>query len=150
MTLEERVELDMKNAMKAREKDKLNVLRMLKSSLRSAAIEKGGQGATLDDDEAVAVIRKQVKQREDSIAGYEKGGRQELAEKERAEIEILQEYLPEPLSHAELEAEVKKAIAETGADSPKDMGQVMNLLRERVGDRADGKTLSQETRRQLA
>jgi hypothetical protein len=150
MTLEEQVDADLRTAMKARDKDKLSVLRMLKSALRSAAIDKGGQGASLDDDEAVTVIRKQVKQREDSITGYEKGGREDLADKEKAELAMLKVYLPEPLSPEQLEGEVKKAIEETGASGPKDMGQVMKLLQERVGDRADGKTLSQEVRRHLA
>ncbi len=150
MTIEQQVEADLKTAMKERDKDRVATLRMLKSALRNAAIEKGGQDATLDDAEAITVIRKQMKQREDSVAGYEQGGRPEMAEKENMEIALLQKYLPQPLTPDELEAEVRKAIEETGAETQKDMGAVMKLLQERIGDRADGKSLSTEVRKQLS
>src|SRR5690348_17232068 len=101
MTLQEGLDSDLKDAMRARDADKLGVLRMLKSALKNAAIEKGGAAATLEDAEATQVVRKQVKQRQDSIESFEKGGRPELAEKERAEIAILQQYLPAAMSGEE-------------------------------------------------
>ena len=101
--------------MKARAVDKLSVLRLLKAAIKNAAIEKGGQSGVLDDIEATAVIRKQVKQRQDSIESFEKGGRSELADKERAEITLLQTYLPQSLPPDELARLINDAIAETGA-----------------------------------
>ena len=98
MTISEQIDHDLKEAMKARQADKLSVLRMLKAAVKNAAIEKGGQAGVLDDVEATAIIRKQVKQRQDSIESFEKGGRAELADKERAEIGILQTYLPQMLA----------------------------------------------------
>ncbi|MEM7697847.1 MAG: GatB/YqeY domain-containing protein [Verrucomicrobiota bacterium] len=134
---------DMKSAMRAKDSLALNTLRMLKSSIKNAAIEKGGADAELDDSEVSAVIRKEVKKRQDSIEQYEKAGRSELVEQEETELKLLQSYLPQPLAAAELEALVKEAIAEVGATSRKEMGQVMKLLQERVAGRADGKALSQ-------
>ena len=98
MILSEQVDHDIKEAMKAKQADRLGVLRLLKAAIKNAAIEKGGQAGVLDDTEATAVIRKQVKQRQDSIEGFEKGNRPELAAKERAEIEVLNTYLPQALS----------------------------------------------------
>ena len=98
MTISEQIDHDLKDAMKARAADKLSVLRLLKAAIKNAAIEKGGQAGVLDDAEATAVIRKQVKQRQDSIDSFEKGGRPELAAKERAEIDMLKTYLPQALA----------------------------------------------------
>ena len=114
MTISEQVDHDIKEAMKARQADRLGVLRLLKAAIKNASIEKGGQSATLDDTEATAVIRKQVKQRQDSIESFEKGGRPELADKERAEISFLQAYLPQSLPPDELARLINDAIAETG------------------------------------
>lgn len=149
MTFQETIDRDLKEAMKARLADKLGVLRMLKSALKNAAIEKGGAQASLDDAEAMAVIRKQVKQRHDSVEGFEKGGRPELAEKERAEIEILNAYLPLPVSAAELSEIVKQAVSEAGATSKAQMGAVMKIAAAKAAGRADGKTLSQEVQKHL-
>jgi len=149
MTLEERIDADLKDAMRAREPLKLGVLRMLKSALKNAAIEKGGASARLDDAEATQVLRKQVKQRQDSIESFEKGGRPELAEKEKAEIAVLEEYLPAGLSAEDLSRLVRETIAEVGATSKAQMGAVMKALGPKVAGRADGKTLSQEVQRQL-
>jgi len=149
MTFQETIDCDLKEAMKARLADKLGVLRMLKSALKNAAIEKGGAQASLDDAEAMAVIRKQVKQRHDSVEGFEKGGRPELAEKERAEIEILNAYLPLPVSAAELSEIVKQAVSEAGATSKAQMGAVMKIAAAKAAGRADGKTLSQEVQKHL-
>ncbi len=127
----------------------LAALRALKSALKNAAIEKGGAEAELTEAESVAVIRKQVKQRLDSIEQYQQAGRSELAAKEQAEIEILERYLPAPLSGTEIAAMVDDAVAETAASSKADMGKVMKILQERAAGRADGKTLSQAVMRRL-
>jgi len=147
MTLPERIDADLKDAMRAKEAGKLSVLRGLKSALKYAAIEKAN--AALDDAAAVQVIRKQVKQRQDSIESFEKGGRPELAAKEKEELEILNAYLPKGLSVEELSALVRETIAEVGATSKAQMGAVMKALQAKVAGRADGKTLSAEVQRQL-
>ena len=150
MSISEQVDQDIKEAMKAKAADRLSVLRMLKAAIKNAAIEKGGQTGVLDDTEATAVIRKQVKQRQDSVESFEKGGRAELADKERTEITLLQTYLPQALSPEELGRMVDEAIAETGATGKAQMGAVMKALAPKVAGRADGKTLSQEVQRRLA
>jgi uncharacterized protein YqeY len=150
MTLQARIDSDIKDAMRAKDAALLGVLRMLKSAVLNAAIEKGGAGTLLDDSEASAVIRKQIKQRQDSIEGFEKGGRTELADKERAEILLLEKYLPSGLSAAEIEQLVKAAIAEAGATSRQQMGAVMKLVTAAAAGRADGRALSQEVQRQLS
>jgi uncharacterized protein YqeY len=150
MTFQEQIDHDLKEAMKARLADKLAVLRMLKSALKNAAIEKGGAAAVLDDAEAIAVVRKQVKQRQDSVEGFEKGGRPELAAKEKAEIDVLNAYLPQQLSAEDLTALVKAAIAESGATSKAQMGAVMKIAQAKAAGRADGRALSQEVQKLLA
>ena len=149
MTIPEQIDHDLKEAMKAREADKLSVLRLLKSALKNAAIEKGGQAGVLDDAEATAVIRKQVKQRQDSVESFEKGGRPELAAKEKTEIELLNTYLPQALSPDELSRLIDEAVAETGATGKAQMGAVMKALQPKVAGRADGRTLSQEVQKRL-
>ena len=149
MTIEQRIDSDLKDAMRAKEAQKLGVLRMLKSALKNAAIEKGGASATLEDAEAMQVIRKQVKQRQDSIESFEQGGRPELAAKEKEELTLLSAYLPQAMGADELAAAVREAIAETGATSRAQMGAVMKVLQAKLAGRADGKTLSQEVQRQL-
>ncbi len=150
MTLTDRIDHDLREAMKAREATRLAVLRMLKAAIKNAAIEKGGASATLEDAEAEAIIRKQVKQRHDSIEGFEKGHRPELASKEKAELEILSAYLPKQLTGSEVRALVSDAIAETGATSKAQMGAVMKAAQAKAAGRADGRALSQEVQRQLA
>ena len=149
MTLQERVDSDLKEAMRAKDATKLGVLRMLKSALKYAAIAKSGAEAELSDAEAVQVIRKQAKQRQDSIESFEKGGRAELADKEKQELAILNTYLPQGMSPDELAKVVRETIAELGATSKAQMGAVMKALQAKVGGRADGKTLSSEVARQL-
>ena len=149
MTLSERIDSDLKDAMRAKDAAKLGVLRMLKSALKNVAIEKGGAAATLDDAEATLVIRKQVKQRQDSIEQFEKGGRPELAAKEKEELTFLNSYLPQAMNSDELATAVREAIAEAGATSRAQMGAVMKVLQTKLAGRADGKTLSQEVQRQL-
>ncbi len=150
MPLSQQIDADLKDAMRARDAAKLGVLRMLKSALKYAAIEKSGAEGVLDDAEATQVVRKQVKQRQDSIESFEKGGRAELAEKEKSELAILHAYLPAAMSAAELAELVRQTIAEIGATSKAQMGAVMKALAPKVAGRADGKTLSQEVQRQLA
>ncbi len=149
MSLQQQIDHDLKEAMKARAAEKLSVLRMLKAAIKNAALEKGGAGASLDDAETTAVIRKQVKQRHDSIESFEKGGRPELAAKEKVELEILQTYLPQALSAEELAQLVREAIAEAGASSKAQMGAVMKIANAKAEGRADGRSLSAEVSRQL-
>ena len=149
MTLQQRVDSDLKEAMRAKDATKLNVLRMLKSALKYAAIAKSDAEAELSDAEAVQVIRKQAKQRQDSIESFEKGGRAELAEKEKEELAILNTYLPQGMTCDELAKVVRETIAELGATSKAQMGAVMKALQAKVGGRADGKTLSSEVQKQL-
>jgi uncharacterized protein YqeY len=149
MTFQARIDQDIKAAMMAREAAKLGVLRMLKTSLMNAAIEKGGAGSSLEDSEALAIVRKEVKKRQDSVEAFDKGGRPEMAASEKAEIDILNSYLPQQLSPAEVEALVKAAIAEAGATSKKDMGAVMKLVNAKSAGRVDGRTLSGEVQKQL-
>jgi len=122
---------------------------MLKSALKYTAIEKSGAQAELSDAEAAQVIRKQAKQRQDSIESFEKGGRADLAAKEKKELSILNAYLPQAMSADELSKVVRETIAEIGATSKAQMGAVMKALQAKVASRADGKTLSQEVARQL-
>jgi uncharacterized protein YqeY len=149
MTLTQRIDSDIKDAMRSKDANRLGVLRMLKSALKYAAIEKSGAEGELDDAESTQVIRKQVKQRQDSIESFEKGGRAELAEKEKSEIAILNQYLPAAMSPEELSRLVRETIAEVGASSKAQMGAVMKALGPKIAGRADGKTLSQEVQRQL-
>lgn len=141
---------DMKTAMRERNKAALNVIRALKTAITNTAIEKSGAGSELDDSEVISIIRKQIKQRQDSIEQFEKAGRAELAETEKAEITVLEAYLPAALSQEEIETAVAEAIAETGAESRKDIGNVMKVLQEKTGGRADGKTLSQAVMKHLS
>lgn len=143
-TIAQRLADAMKEAMKARNAAALNVLRALKSAIKYAAIEKHGAEGNLDDTEAVAVVRKQIKQRQDSIESYAKAGRPELVANERAEIAVLEGFLPAGMSTAEITALVEACVSEVGATSKKEMGQVMKLVQERAAGRADGKALSAE------
>lgn len=150
MTLQAQVDNDIKDAMRAKNMPKLNTLRMLKTAMKNAAIEKGGADAVLDDVESSAIIRKQIKQRQDSIEGFEKGGRPELAANEKAEIDVLSTYLPQQLSADEVAALVKEAIAEAGATSKQQMGAVMKIVTAKAAGRADGRALSSEVQKQLS
>jgi uncharacterized protein YqeY len=149
VNLSERVDSDLKTAMREKNATKLGVLRMLKAAIMNAAIEKSGAQSQLSDAEATQVIRKQVKQRQDSIESFEKGGRAELAAKEKEELSILQSYLPQQMSADELSKIVRETIAEVGATSKAQMGGVMKALQPKVAGRADGKTLSAEVQKQL-
>ena len=134
---------DLKSAMRAKDVVALNALRALKTALTNAAIEKGGLGTALDPAESIAIVRKQVKQRHESLAQYAANERPELAAVEQAEITVLERYLPAALSAEELDELVVAAIAETGASSKADLGKVIKLVQDKAAGRAEGKTLSQ-------
>jgi len=144
--LTEKIRADMTAAMKAQEKERLSTIRMLQSSIKNEQINAGHE---LSDEEAMAVIRKAVKQRQDSIEQYTSGGRLELAEKERSEMELLKAYLPPELSDEDLEAGIREIIASTGALSRKDMGKVMKEATARFRGRADGKKVQELVSRLL-
>ncbi len=141
---------DLKDAMKARDTVALTTLRALKTALTNAAIESGNKDNVVSDADALALVRKQIKQRNDSIEQFESAGRAELAENEKAEIVVLEKYLPAALSAEEVSAIVADAISETGASSRADMGKVMKIVQEKVAGRADGKALSQEVMKHLS
>jgi uncharacterized protein YqeY len=150
VNLSERVDSDLKTAMREKNAMKLGVLRLLKAALMNATIEKSGAQGQLSDADAVQVIRKQVKQRQDSIESFEKGGRAELAAKEKDELSILQLYLPQAMGADEIAEVVREAIAEVGATSKAQMGAVMKAVQAKVAGRADGKSLSAEVQKQLS
>lgn len=147
-TLKERIDADLKDAMRAREELTTSVLRMLKSAVKYKEVEPGAK--TLEDGGVLQIIGTLIKQRRDSVEQFRSGGRTDLAEKEEREIALLQRYLPQQLSADELLAEVKAAIAATSARGPKDMGAVMKALLPRVSGRAEGKAVSEAVKAQLA
>lgn len=132
--LKDQITADMKSAMRAGDKDRLGVIRMLKAAIQRREVD---ERIELDDAGVLKAIEKLVKQGQDSAEQFSKGGRQELADKELAEIKILKAYLPEPLSDAELGSLIDAAITATGAESLRDMGKVMNAIREQSQGRAD-------------
>ena len=144
--LREKIADDMRDAMKARETVRVAALRMLMASVKNAEVEKRHD---LSDDEVLDVVTKEAKRRRESIEAFEKGGRTDLVEKESAELSVLEAYLPERLSDEELAALVDAAIAETGATSPKQMGDVMKALMPKLRGRADGGQVSALVRSKL-
>ncbi len=140
MSLQARLADEIKAAMLARNADRLAALRMLKSALGYLQIER--KTDTLPDSDVVAVIQKEVKKRRDSVEQFEKGGRAELAAREKQEITVLEEFLPKPLSPEELEALVRATIQELGATGKKEMGPVIKAVQAKAAGRADGKTIS--------
>lgn len=147
--IQDQLQEDLKTAMRAKDSLALNALRALKAALTNTAIEKGGLGTPLDEGEVLAVVRKQVKQRHDSIAQFAANNRPELAATEQAEITILERYLPAALSADELAQLIASAIAETGATGKADLGKVIKLAQEKAAGRADGKVLSQAVMKAL-
>jgi len=141
MSLQEKLGQEIKTAMLAKDADRLGALRMLKSTLGYILIEKKTE--TISDADFVSVVQKEVKKRRDSIEQFEKGGRPELAAKEKQEITVLESFLPQQLSAEELEKMVRDAITETGATSKKEMGPVIKAVQTKAAGRADGKTISQ-------
>ena len=155
----DRLKEDMKSAMRAKEKARLTVIRSIQAELKNAGIEKkGNEGLTaevespahyLSEGEQLAVLRSMVKKRRDSAEQYEQGGREDLRDIELSEIEVIEQYLPQPLSTEEIEALIQEAIAEVGASSMADMGKVMKAAQPKAAGRADGKILSDTVRRLL-
>jgi uncharacterized protein YqeY len=134
MTLKERITDDMKSAMRAGEKDRLAVVRLILAAIKQREVD---ERITLDDAQVLAVLEKMAKQRKESIAQFESGGRADLVAKENAELAVVQSYLPAQLSDAELDAIIAEAIATTGATTVKDMGKVMGIVKTKAAGRAD-------------
>lgn len=140
MSLQEKLGQEIKAAMLAKDADRLSALRMLKSAIGYVLIEKKTE--TLSDADFIGMVQKEVKKRRDSVEQFEKGGRPELAAKEKQEIQVLEEFLPQPLTAEDLEKLVRDTIAEVGAASKKDMGPVIKAVQAKAAGRADGKTIS--------
>ena len=134
MTLKERITEDMKAAMRASEKERLSTIRLVQAAIKQREVD---ERITLDDTQVLVVLEKMVKQRKESIAQFEQGGRKDLADKERREIELLQAYLPAQLSDSELDVLIREAVAATGAASIKDKGKVMSVVKSNAAGRAD-------------
>jgi uncharacterized protein YqeY len=148
MTLKEKITSDMTAAMKAKDAARTSTLRMVKAAIMNREKEGSGQ---LTDEDVMKLLRSQVKQRRDSVEQYQKAGRQELVDKETAEIAVIEEYLPQAASAAEIDQAVADAIAETGASSMKDMGTVMKAAMAKLaGKNADGKMVSESVKKKLA
>ena len=148
MSLSKQIVADLTAAMKAQDAAKLSTLRMVKAAMMNRQIEKGSE---LDDDDMQKLLQSLVKQRRDSIEQYEKAGRQELVDKEQAEIDVIEVYLPKAASHEEIEQAVAAVIAETGASSMKDMGKVMKATQAALaGKNADGRLVSEVVKAMLA
>lgn len=145
-SLKNRIQEDVKLAMKARDRDRIGALRLVSAAIKQVEVD---SREDLDDAGVTTVLDKMAKQRRESLEQYEKAGREDLAAKERYELEVLAEYLPEPLGEDELNALVEAAIAETGASGMQDMGKVMGVLKPQVQGRADMKALSGTVRARL-
>lgn len=147
MTLKATITEDMKSAMRAKDSARLNTLRLLLSAMKQKEVD---ERVELTDTDVVAILDKMLKQRRESISQYEAGNRQDLADAERAEIAVLQAYMPQALSEAEVEAEIAAALAETGAKAMPDMGKVMALLKPKLAGRTDLAQVSVKVRARLA
>ncbi len=146
--MDNQIKEDLKKAQLARDEMKVSTIRMLISQLTYAKVKKGAD-AELEDTEIIAVVQKEIKQRQESIDAFEKGGRPELAEKEKAEMEILKAYLPPQMSDDELAKIVEEAIAQTGATSAADMGKVIGMVMGKVGQAASGSQVSSLVKQKL-
>jgi len=147
MALKERITADMQAAMRAAQKQRLSTVRMIMAAIKQREVD---ERVSLDDIQVLAVLDKMVKQRKESIAQFEAGGRADLVDKEKAEITLLQEYLPAQLAPAEIEERISAAIAKTGARSLKDMGKVMGALKSELAGRADMGAVSARIKQKLA
>ena len=147
MSLKQQIISDLTASMKAQDAPRTSTLRMVKAAVMNREIEKGGE---LDDEEMTKLLRSLVKQRRDSVEQYEKGGRQELADKEKTEIDVIEAYLPQAAARDEIEGAVTAAISETGASSMKDMGKVMKAVQAALaGKNADGRAVSEIVKAKL-
>ncbi|HOB61929.1 MAG TPA: GatB/YqeY domain-containing protein [Candidatus Competibacteraceae bacterium] len=139
MSLKDRIQDDMKTAMRAKEKERLGAIRLILAAIKQREVD---ERIVLTDSQVLAVLEKMIKQRRESLAQYQSAGRADLAAQESFEIDLIQSYLPAPLSEAEIDALIASAIAATGAQTMRDMGKVMALIREQAQGRADMTTLS--------
>jgi hypothetical protein len=146
MALKERIQEDMKAAMRATERERLGTVRLILAAIKQREVD---ERIALDDTQVLAVLEKMVKQRRESITQFQAGGRADLVAKEQAELELLQTYLPEPLDDASIDALISAAIAETGAASIKDMGKVMAILKSKAAGRVDMGALGARVRSRL-
>ncbi len=144
----ERLRTDQKESLRSGQKARLSIVRMALSAIRNAEIEKG-KGSSLTEAEVVAVLSGMLRKLDEAIEQFEKAGRMDLSDKEKAERDILKEYLPEPLSERELELLLEQAVSETGAASPRDMGLVMKWLSPRTAGRVDNRLVSQKVKTRL-
>ena len=147
--LKDTIQNDLKNAMLAKDESKLSTIRMLKSAIQYFEIQKGGAGYTATDEDVVEVVGREIKKRKESIELYEKGDRQELADKEKEELEMLSVYLPEQLTEAEIRKLVEEAITALGASQMSHMGKVMGILSSKIKGKADGGMVSSIVREKL-
>ena len=150
MNLQEQITEDYKAALKSGDATRKTTLSGLRAAFKSAEIDARGTGKVVDEASFQSVIEKEAKKRRESIEEFDKANRTDLADKERAELEVLMGYLPEPMSEAELRALVTQSIAQVGATSPKEMGKVMGVLVPQIAGKADGKLASQMVREALA
>ena len=146
MTLKDQIQQDTKDALRAGDRDRLGVLRMAMAAIKQREVD---ERVEMTDPDVLAVLEKMVKQRRESVSQYEAGGRQDLADKERSEIEVLKAYLPEPMSDADLDGLIAELVAESGAESVRDMGKVMGLLKARAQGRVDMGAASARVRKAL-
>lgn len=163
MSLRERIQADLAEALRTRDETRKSTLRMLLSAIKNAEIRTAPPGAsdeelarmaelpplTLDDDAVLALVQKQIKQRRESIEQFQRAGRQDLVEKESAEVAVLETYLPAQATPEEIEAAARRVIEETGASSPRDLGKVMPVLTKQFAGRAEGRTINEIVRRLL-
>ncbi|WP_427310611.1 GatB/YqeY domain-containing protein [Cupriavidus sp. H39] len=147
MSLKARISEDMKTAMRARETERLGTIRLLLAAIKQREVD---ERVELDDTAVLVVVEKLIKQRKDSIAQFQQAGRNDLADKELAEVEVLKVYMPAALSDAEVAAEVEQAVAATGAAGPQDMGKVMGVLKGKLAGRADMTAVSALVKAALA
>ncbi len=150
MPLLQQIDQDLAEAMKSKDEIRVSTLRMVKSAIHNWQIANRAQQKEPQDSDVVGVIQKEVKSRQDSIAMYQQGGREELASKEKGEIEILKKYLPAPVSEEEIRVKVKKTIAKVGASGPQDMGKVMGPIMAELKGQADGATVSRIVKEELS
>ena len=146
-SLKQRIDQDTREALKKRDSDRLSVLRMLKSEIKYKEIDKGSE---LSDDEVISVLSSSIKKRKDSIQQFEKGGRDDLVSREKAELEVIFKYLPEQLTEEELSQIISQAIDEVNATGVSDLGKVMKVIMPKVKGRADGKIVNQMVSSQLS
>ena len=144
--LKQRIESDMKAAMRAKDKDRLGTIRLILAAVKQREVD---ERITLTDTDILAVLDKMIKQRRDSIAQFQQAGRQELADKEAAEVKVIQEYLPAALSESEVDALIAEAMTASGASTPQDIGKIMGLLKPKLQGRADMGLVSRKVKEKL-